>query len=1001
MKTLLLHLTDSHFKNNNFNISETVTSMVKSISKIEKFDNLYIFYTGDISHSCNSVEYSIAKEFLRILCENIDRKFKLFNKPNVYIIPGNHDIDFNDKKMDREMVKSMIVDNKIEKLTNDYLSKMTNFFDFAYEYSCFLTDKFIDYKTIRLSERSLGIVLINSALFSLYKDNDDNDNGLHIIPALNLKKLDSYKKCDLNVMLIHHAPKFFEEKIQTKITNFISYNIDFIFYGHEHVNQKQEVVINGNKIEQNRCGGPFFDNGVSKFNTILIDDFKWTFSSYTHTFMNNYYDVREDNNAFKKLSFNNNIDLNFYKRMESMDNIFVGAKIEDIFVFPELLIEKTEYSSIESIKSMLSLRKEIFKKKITFIKGGMGSGKTTLSKYLFLDFSYGYYPLILNPSDFHTSKIDVIIENAFRNQYDYVNYHYGVFKQLDSEHRILIIDDFHKLQADLANNVMDYFKSYFNRIILMSSKVSEFDVLEKAKKDIEYTSSVTELSIIDFYKEKRLELIRNIIIYDKNSYDRLVNVENLIEGINNVISNQLNIMTLSPEFITLLTKSFISNGFQSGGNGVFNSIFISNITNMIKSDASLDISSTLLLLQIISYEIHIRKEYPIKQSTIMEIIDDYNKKAKKGRQPINPIAWINKIVGIRIFKYANSNHDIAIVSNNYLAYFVAKDIVRRYVENQSEAFQIDKIITNLCFGINADILLFICYIVDNKNILSNILLKAQEFFDNKVEMSFDDSNVKFLETEKLIEKKHFNLEKEKEDSLNSIHKQEQSISDSKKYVLDIYDYDESKVNDTISVLTKSYKFIEIIAKILPDFLHLLDDNTIDQIVDGIYRYPNILLYSALKPIDIIKSLNKNEFDSIMNTPDVKEYSNQETLINEMTKISRLLVLNIYNMAAKLSSKESTVTALDNYDYRRNSNHLLFNAMVHDNLKHTKLMGEKLEEIDKKNKEKPYIKNMIASIIRKHLVYNKLSRVGYTQHLVDKYLQDNKLKSIDYLKNRKR
>ena len=90
MKLKILHLSDFHFKTGNVSQDIVLSSLSKKIEEICKTEikpNLLII-TGDIAYSGMKQEYILAKEFINkiaVFCEiEID---------NIFIIPGNHDVD--------------------------------------------------------------------------------------------------------------------------------------------------------------------------------------------------------------------------------------------------------------------------------------------------------------------------------------------------------------------------------------------------------------------------------------------------------------------------------------------------------------------------------------------------------------------------------------------------------------------------------------------------------------------------------------------------------------------------------------------------------------------------------------------------------------------------------------------------------------------------------------------------------------------------------------------
>ena len=81
-------------------------------------------------------------------------------------------------------------------------------------------------------------------------------------------------------------------------------------------------------------------------------------------------------------------------------------------------------------------------------------------------------------------------------------------------------------------------------------------------------------------------------------------------------------METSVDSIGSFAKSVLNNHFEHGSGKVFNAVFHSNITNLIRNDSSLDVSTTMLLLQRIAYYIHTKREYPLSQRAFIDIINN-------------------------------------------------------------------------------------------------------------------------------------------------------------------------------------------------------------------------------------------------------------------------------------------------------------------------------------------------------------------------------------------
>ena len=248
-----------------------------------------------------------------------------------------------------------------------------------------------------------------------------------------------------------------------------------------------------------------------------------------------------------------------------------------------------------------------------------------------------------------------------------------------------------------------------------------------------------------------------------------------------------------------------------------------------------------------AYYIHTNKEYPIKPASITKIISEYNEEGRGYRKPLNPVEIINDLVETRIINYYNDEGDVCFFNNSYLAYFIAKEWLKL-----TDLKELEKIVNNICFGINGEILLFICYLYENSQVLifNTILERAESFFANFDELNFIKNNIKyFLNDKKKIELGLPNG-REKLCKQKEIKEQEKRLTSKEKLkYINIYDYDENTITEAPMVFSRGIKYIEILAKTLPDFIHSMDINQIKKFVKAIYIYPNKLLFNVIKPVD--------------------------------------------------------------------------------------------------------------------------------------------------------
>jgi Predicted phosphohydrolases len=250
-----LHISDTHFCREKHDIySKTVFNLFfKDLENMKKKYNLYpdlIFFSGDLAYGCTEStfksQYEEAKEFL----EMIRSSFPELNNENIFIVPGNHDVNRNRildahtcwlnklRSMGR-MEGSLKINELIRQKNKDFLGCMQRLDD----YQCFLQDSdyryllqdsaCLSYSTIRnINGFNIGIVGLNSAWSS---DGSDEDKGRLLLGSYQiLESCNKIENTAFSVVISHHAPNYFVHNEDQLMNEDIRNNFEFYLHGHDH-----------------------------------------------------------------------------------------------------------------------------------------------------------------------------------------------------------------------------------------------------------------------------------------------------------------------------------------------------------------------------------------------------------------------------------------------------------------------------------------------------------------------------------------------------------------------------------------------------------------------------------------------------------------------------------------------------------------------------------------------------------------------------------------------
>lgn len=255
MKITWLHLSDLHFKSGHefekFNqkivLEKLWIDIQAQIKKGLRPD--FIVFSGDITYNGKNEEYILTKEHF------FDPLLKITGVPKgkLFIVPGNHDIDWNllDHLTEGGMISLLSERNKINQFLsgeqdrsyvfkrfnayaefiNQYFDNQLNFSEKEYYYTRVLT----------IRECKVAILGLNSIWMSgCNKDRHGkvNDNGFLFIGEWQIEKaLRETENADYRIAILHHPTDWLHEIDRFNIEKLLDSNCHFILHGHWHLPQ--------------------------------------------------------------------------------------------------------------------------------------------------------------------------------------------------------------------------------------------------------------------------------------------------------------------------------------------------------------------------------------------------------------------------------------------------------------------------------------------------------------------------------------------------------------------------------------------------------------------------------------------------------------------------------------------------------------------------------------------------------------------------------------------
>ena len=272
------------------------------------------------------------------------------------------------------------------------------------------------------------------------------------------------------------------------------------------------------------------------------------------------------------------------------------------------------------------------------------------------------------------------------------------------------------------------------------------------------------------------------------------------------------------------------------------------------------------------------------------------------------------------------------------------------------------------------------------------------------ELDIDKKNVEYLTKpmkpiktgipDKKEKKKH---EEEKTVIEKEIIENRQKESDIER----LYSYDENKVNSFGNKISKSINYLELVAKILPNFRHILNGKQKQDITNILYTYPNKLLYFMLKDIDL--NCDKIMEEIMSQHPKTKKglLITKDMLMKSLQNQSLAYILGIYDFIACTAASGKAMKELnEKFDYNQNTNYKIQNIMMEENIGNFTALSEKAERLYNKT-EFGIVKQMLVAIMRKYFLTHDVVLTGNVQHIVSVFFKESEQKDLQMIQAKNR
>lgn len=995
MKILFLHLSDAHLMaTTNLRLINTY-AMTSALKQMGEFDECVLIFSGDIVNAGDKNSYNNAGKLVGRLAKNISNNYIDGKVVHTVIVPGNHDNLVKNKDRDNLELESYYKNKEVDSKFWEDIEELSNFYEFANRNRCFMNHRVIDVKKLKFGNFIVKVNMINSAPFSLL-GSGNRDKGMHYIPTVEFDKFNKSIQQKYTISVIHHGPEWFNDASKQKLYDAFNESTDLLFVGHEHFSLNEHKIVNGKHIDISSGVALYGTKTEHGFNALLLDTELRTLIGYKYIYNGKIYKpkqiLRNEN-----VIFNSNCNFRFTSdfQRELLTDIGErrGEKYMKYFVFPSLEakdlnsdLRNYTVTTVEKFIELLSVKPKIS------IEGSSKTGKSMLSKYLTHYLSEDYVVLFLTEESFAPKNIQNIIKNALQNQYG-DDGDFDGFMQLEPEKKVLIVDRNDKVDKSKWKDFYETYSKQFGHIILFGGIGWNLNIKDRAIEELT-ENAFFQMRICPFYYVKREQLIEKICKNYLTEYPSL-DVNEKTRIINEDITNQIKYFQLTPNFIHQYvdyTIQFSHIKTQKETN-VFSRVFVANITYRVSKNIheESDVDEILVSLDYVAHYIHFVKEYQkISYEEFERGINEY--KEKYDNEELKPKYVYEVAIKSNLLKESADSFEIEFCDENLLSYFVAQHL-NRTCQNGENPEDLKFVLDNICFGINGDVVLFLSYITSNTQILTPILQSIINHMYNWQELDLDANNIEYLSkivvqtTPKLPDQKEKNKIKEEKDEM-----EKEIISERESQADSLYSYDQSKVNSFSNRVSKSIIYLELVAKILPNFRYILTKEEKKIITEIVYTYPNKLLYFMLKDID--ENYNMIINDILKKEPKTRKgiLITKNMLDKEFQNQSVAYILGIYDFISMTVSNTKTINDLEKFDFGKNSNYRIQNLLMHENIANFKIFIKRAEDIYD-SASLSIIKQMVKMIVRKYFICHDIEMHGVSIHLIDKFFGENQRKDF--------
>lgn len=580
MKISLVQLSDIHIKGPEDHILSRVDKIARSVRSLEYGSTACIVvFSGDTAFSGTDEQYLLALEFVAELKESLNEQLNTPYEVTCVVVPGNHDCDFSGLTGVRETIMAAINRDPHHEVQKDYADICTSVQRSCLSYVEAVSDGHLEKDSDLYYEyvfdfgaRKVLFRCYNTAWVSQY--HEEPSHLLFPLGGIAAKR----EGFDLFVSVFHHPFHWLSPDHARAFRRHIESSSDIILTGHEHMYDRYTRVSAGETNEYIEGGvlQNSEDSSTSSFNVLVLDlnrrkqrfyHLVWNEDEGMYAPTSGFGDDWEDFQANRLLARKEfELSDEFEAYLEDQEAKLTHStrgvlRLSDVFVYPDLR-EITEKEDTFRLVKGDEVFERLLEQHNIVIAGPEKSGRTSLAKAIFKEFrAKGFVPVMIDGGTFRASYDD----GLYRSVYKLFERQYSAqllekYKQLENHRRVVIFDDFDKVEINKKGKQKIYslLRRFSDHVVLLVNDLTwQIEGMVEGEVDGDALATLPFYRIQEFGHAKRDILIEKWFLPESNYTESEVDLAHQVKEIHRTLNTVLgkNFVPSFPVFILAVLQA--------------------------------------------------------------------------------------------------------------------------------------------------------------------------------------------------------------------------------------------------------------------------------------------------------------------------------------------------------------------------------------------------------------------------------------------------------------